>query len=64
MPATHKTARSDFEAELRDLWAQYISYVDRDGPSEKAKALRNRYYSLYRSYRNNQNWKKLITANP
>ncbi len=51
------------EGELRKIWAQYISCIDRDGPSAKATALRSRYFSLYRQYRNNKNWEKLVSGN-
>ncbi len=52
----------DLEARLKSVWANYIHCVDRYG-SDAAKALRDRYFDLYRTYRQNQRWKSLIAKN-
>lgn len=51
------------ESELREVWSQYMNCVERDGSSERAKTLRERYFSLYRNYRNNKEWRGIITSN-
>jgi hypothetical protein len=51
---------SILEHQLRDLWAQYVGRLDRNGFDETAKVLKEKYFRLYRSYRNNKNWKDLV----
>lgn len=47
------------EGQMKELWSQYVKCLD-GGLIEKATALRNRYYNLYRCYRRNIEWKRLI----
>jgi len=62
-----KDKKADFienlEHQMKDLWLQYVKCLDTEGLSESAKALRNKYYEVYRCYRQNKEWKKLINNN-
>lgn len=55
---------SDLENQLKLLWSQYVSYLDRRGHDDRASALRDRYFHLYRYYRRNKNWKRALTNKP
>ena len=54
---------SDLERQMKELWSQYVKCLDKDGLNETAKKLRNKYYNLYRCYRQNKEWKNLINSN-
>lgn len=51
---------STLEHQLKDLWAQYVGYMERNGFDETAKALKEKYFRLYQSYRDNKNWRDLV----
>lgn len=59
--------RSDFlsglEQQMKELWSQYVRCLDQNGLSDHAKKLRSQYYSLYRCYRQNKDWKNAINNN-
>ena len=50
----------DLERQMKELWSQYITCLDRGGFTQRAEELRNRYYNVYRCYQRNKEWKKLI----
>jgi hypothetical protein len=52
-----------FEQQLKDLWSQYIAALDRQGQNESVNSLRDRYFRLYRNYRNSRQWRKAIANN-
>lgn len=58
---------SDFldglEQQMKEIWSQYVRCLDQGGLSDAAKKLRNQYYSLYRCYRQNKDWKNAINNN-
>lgn len=54
---------STLEHQLKDLWAQYVGCLDKNGFDETAKALKEKYFRLYRSYRNNKNWREMVNSN-
>lgn len=51
------------ELRLKALWSEYIEHQDSFGFNEKAKALKEKYFSLYQSYRRNKNWKQVVSNN-
>lgn len=53
---------STLEHQLRELWAQYVGRLDRTGFDETAKALKEKYFRLYRNYRHNKNWRNLVDS--
>jgi hypothetical protein len=54
---------SGLEQQMKELWAQYVRCLDQNGLSDSAKKLRSQYYSLYRCYRQNKDWKSAINNN-
>ena len=67
IPASAEKRRSDYlsglEQQMKQLWSQYIKCLDKDGLSERAKDLRDKYFRLYRCYRHNREWRKMINNN-
>lgn len=59
--------RSDFlsglEQQMQELWSKYVRCLDQDGLTDAAKELKNQYYSLYRCYRQNKDWKNAMNNN-
>lgn len=53
----------NLEMQMKDIWSQYISYLDNNGSDETAKYLKNKYFSLYQNYKRNQNWRNIVTNN-
>jgi hypothetical protein len=51
------------ERHLSSLWSEYIEHQDKYGYTEKTKALRERYFSLYRRYQREKRWKKIVSNN-
>lgn len=51
------------ERRLQELWSHYIEHQDKYGFDEMAKALKEKYFSLYQSYQRNKNWKRLVSKN-
>lgn len=51
------------ERQMKELWSQYVACLDKNGLDETAKALREKYFNLYRCYRHNRNWKNAINNN-
>ncbi len=51
----------ELEHQLKALWTEHINCVEKNGYDEKAKMLWDQYFRLYRNYRNNKNWRKVIT---
>lgn len=71
MPATAKATNYNFkgvdkdylnglECQLKDLWSKYVKCLDENGFDEKAKALREKYFATYQSYRNNKKWREIM----
>ncbi len=56
----HSEFMRSLEYQMKELWSQYVSCLDKDGPGQTAKSLRKKYLDLYRSYRQNKEWKNLI----
>jgi hypothetical protein len=54
---------SRVENQLKMLWSEYVQHLDQNGFNDKAKALKEKYFNLYRSYRHNRNWKNAIINN-
>jgi hypothetical protein len=56
--------RTDFlqnlECQMKGVWSEYMSCVDKNGFGEEARKLREKYFSLYRCYRHNKTWKSAI----
>lgn len=48
------------EDQLKELWSQYIYYVDKYGLNETAKELKKKYSNLYQSYKNWRDWKDAV----
>ncbi|MFN3455366.1 MAG: hypothetical protein ACK41T_10440 [Pseudobdellovibrio sp.] len=48
------------EHQLRDLWLQYVERLDTNGLDETAKAIKQKYFSLYQNYRHNKNWRRMV----
>jgi hypothetical protein len=59
--STHADYLSRLEQQLKVLWAQYVNALDQKASDEKVKALRERYFNLYHSYRHNKQWRRVIT---
>lgn len=53
----------ELERQMKEVWRQYVSCLEKDGLNETTRALRSKYYNLYRSYRQNKQWKGLLTTN-
>jgi hypothetical protein len=53
----------ELEMQLKEIWSQYISYLDKNGFDETAESLKNKYFSLYRNYQKNKNWREVVTNN-
>jgi hypothetical protein len=51
---------SNLEHQLKDLWSEYVKFLDKDGFNQTAKALREKYFRLHQTYRRNKNWRKMI----
>ena len=51
------------EMQLKQIWSQYINYLDKNGLDETAKSLKSKYFSLYQNYKKNKNWKNVVTNN-
>ena len=51
------------ELQLKEIWSQYISYLDKNGFDESAKSLKSKYFSLYQNYQKNKNWRNAVTNN-
>lgn len=49
---------SSLEVQLKELWSQYVRRLDENGFDETARSLKDKYYSIYRSYRNNKKWRE------
>ncbi len=54
---------SEIERELKVLWSEYILCHEKYGFNDTTQALREKYFNLLRSYRNNKNWKQMISSN-
>jgi len=54
---------SSFESQLKEVWSQYVECLNQNGFNEKAKSLKDRYFRLYRDYRNNKYWKEMLMDN-
>jgi hypothetical protein len=50
------------EHQLRALWGQYVKRLDTNGFDETAKAIKQKYFSLYQNYRHNKNWRKIVNS--
>ena len=50
------------ERKLKTLWAEYIQCQEKF-ENETASALKEKYFRLYRRYREHEKWKQLITSN-
>jgi len=48
------------ELQLKDLWSQYVSCLDKYGLNETAQELKKKYLQVYNGYRNNKNWREII----
>ena len=59
----HSNFSLSLEEHMKNLWAQYIRCLDKNGLNEGAKELQRRYFELYRQYRQNKEWEKLIQFN-
>ena len=53
----------ELEQKMKEIWSQYISYLDRNGLDETAEALKNKYFRIYQSYQKNKQWRNAITKN-
>lgn len=51
------------EVQLKEIWSQYISYLDENGFDETAKALKSKYFRIYQNYQKNKNWRNIVTKN-
>lgn len=51
------------ETQMKEIWSQYISYLDKNGFDETAKELKTKYFSIYQNYQKNRNWRNLVTNN-
>ena len=51
------------EMQLKEIWSQYINYLDKNGFDETAKSLKSKYFSLYQNYQRNKNWRNVVTNN-
>ncbi len=51
------------EIQLKEIWSQYISYLDQNGFDETAKSLKSNYFRLYQNYQKNKNWRDIVTNN-
>ncbi len=49
---------TSLEVQLKDLWSQYVKRLDEAGFDETARSLKERYFNIYRSYRNNKKWRE------
>lgn len=48
------------ELQLKELWSQYISYLDKNGFDETAQALKSKYFRIYQNYQKNKNWRNIV----
>lgn len=48
------------EHQMKDIWAQYVNCLNQCGQIETAEALREKYFKIYRNYKNNKEWHKEI----
>ena len=51
------------ERKLKALWSEYVEHQENFGFDERAKALKENYFSLYQAYRRNKNWKQVVSSN-
>jgi hypothetical protein len=51
------------EIQLKEIWSQYISYLDSNGFDETAESLKNKYFRLYQNYQRNKNWRNVVINN-
>ena len=51
------------ELQLKEIWSQYISYLDKNGFDETAQALKSKYFRIYQNYQKNKNWRNIVTKN-
>ena len=61
-PADEPLDLSRIEFELRNLWGRYVHTVETRGSNQDAEQIRARYFALYRSYRQNKQWRNILTS--
>lgn len=49
------------ERRLKAVWSEYIARQDRYGFDDKTKSLKEKYLSLYQSYRRNKKWMQVVS---
>lgn len=57
----HSNILSALEGQMKELWSQYVNRLDKEGPTDRAVALRKKYYDLYRAYRQHRDWRNRIS---
>lgn len=50
------------EIQLKEIWSQYISYLDKNGFDETARALKNKYFRMYENYQKNKTWRNAMSV--
>lgn len=52
---------NELELKMKETWSQYISYLDKNGLDETAKALKHKYLQIYQNYQKNKIWRNIVT---
>lgn len=52
----------ELEMQMKQVWSQYISYLEKNGFDETATELKSKYMRIYQSYKNNQNWRAVVAS--
>ena len=52
----------EVEMQMEQVWSQYINYLEKNGFDETATEPKSKYMRIYQSYKNNQNWRSVVTS--
>lgn len=50
------------EHQMKNLWSQYTYSLETNGASELTQNLKEKYFDIYRNYKNNKQWLEAINS--
>lgn len=53
----------ELEMQMKQVWSQYINYLEKNGFDDTATALKSKYMRIYQNYKNNKNWRAVVSNN-
>ena len=53
----------ELEIQMKQVWSQYINYLEKNGFDDTATALKSKYMRIYQNYKNNKNWRTIVNNN-